>query len=364
MATDNWYALSTEDVLQRLQTDAASGLTAQEVERRREQYGTNELPREAGTPPWKILLSQFTEIMVIVLVVAAVISILIGDSKDAIVIMAIVVLNAALGFFQEYQAEQALASLSEMQTPIVRVRREGHVQEMSAVELVPGDIVLLEAGDRIPADGRLLEAVNLQIDESALTGESSAVEKDTAAMEDCDPPPALADRTNVAYMGTAVTYGRGLLVVTGTGLKTQLGNIASMLQQVEKGRTPLQERLEKVGLPPGGRGAGRVCAGVRRRRGARRGYRRNAADGDQPGRGGDPRRSARRDHDRAGAGRPAHDPAARADPQAAGGRNARLGVRDLLGQDRHADAQRNDRDADRAARTRRCHRARCGLSSR
>ncbi len=247
MATDNWYALPAEEVLQRLETDTANGLSAQEVERRRAEHGTNELPREGGTPPWKILLSQFTEIMVIVLVVAAAISVLIGDTKDAIVIMAIVVLNAALGFFQEYQAEQALASLSEMQTPIVRVRRDGHVHELSAVDLVPGDIVLLEAGDRIPADGRLIEAVNLQIDEAALTGESSAVEKDTAAMDGGDSPPALADRTNVAYMGTAVTYGRGLLAVTGTGLKTQLGNIAAMLQQVEKGRTPLQERLEKVG---------------------------------------------------------------------------------------------------------------------
>lgn len=247
MATDNWYALAAEEVLQRLETDAANGLSAQEVERRRTEHGTNELPREGGTPPWKILLSQFTEIMVIVLVAAAAISVLIGDTKDAIVIMAIVVLNAALGFFQEYQAEQALASLSEMQTPIVRVRRDGHVHELSAVELVPGDIVLLEAGDRIPADGRLIEAVNLQIDEAALTGESSAVEKNTGAMDGGDSPPSLADRTNVAYMGTAVTYGRGLLAVTGTGLKTQLGNIAAMLQQVEKGRTPLQERLEKVG---------------------------------------------------------------------------------------------------------------------
>ena len=247
MATDNWYALSAEETLERLQTDVAAGLSAEEVARRQEQYGKNELPREGGTPPWKILLGQFTEIMVIVLLAAAAISILIGDTKDAIVILAIVVLNAILGFFQEYQAEQALAALGEMQTPIVRVRRDGHVHELSAVDLVPGDIVLLEAGDRVPADGRLIEAVNLQIDESALTGESTVVEKGAAALDDADSPLALADRTNVAYMGTAVTYGRGLLVVTSTGLKTQLGNIAAMLQRVEKGRTPLQERLEKVG---------------------------------------------------------------------------------------------------------------------
>ena len=178
--------------------------------------------------------------------------------------------------------------LSAMQTPIVRVRREGHVQELSAVELVPGDIVLLEAGDRIPADGRLLEAVNLQIDEAALTGESHAVEKDSAAMDESDSPPALADRINVAYMGTAVTYGRGMLAVTDTGLKTQLGNIATMLQSVEQGRTPLQERLEKGRLYPGGRGAGGVCAGLCRWRGPRRRYRGDAVDVDQPGGGSHP----------------------------------------------------------------------------
>jgi Ca2+-transporting ATPase len=134
-----------------------------------------------------------------------------------------------------------------MQTPQVRVRRDGHVHILSAVDLVPGDIVLLEAGDRVPADGRLVEAVNLQVDEAALTGESMAVEKFAAAMEATDPPPALADRHNVAYMGTSVTYGRGVLVVTETGLRTQLGNIAALLQGVEQGRTPLQERLEQMG---------------------------------------------------------------------------------------------------------------------
>jgi Ca2+-transporting ATPase len=185
---------------------------------------------------------------VIVLLVAAVLSFFIGDTKDALVIIAIVILNAALGFFQEYQAEQALAALSAMQTPQVRVRRDGHVHELSATDLIPGDIVLLESGDRIPADGRLVEAVNLQIDESALTGESVAVQKESKAMEDSDPAPALADRHNVAYMGTSVTYGRGVLVVTDTGLQTQLGTIAALLQRVEEGRTPLQERLSKMGL--------------------------------------------------------------------------------------------------------------------
>ncbi|NDJ76410.1 MAG: HAD-IC family P-type ATPase, partial [Chloroflexi bacterium] len=248
MTSHKWYALVKEDVLQHLATDQEAGLGTAEVAQRRAQHGANELPREGGTSVWQLLISQFTSVMVLVLIAAAIVSIFIGDSKDAIVIMAIVVLNAALGFFQEYQAEQALVALGEMQTPLVRVRRGGHVQEVSAVDLVPGDIVLLEAGDRIPADGRLVEGANLQVDESALTGESIDTQKEVAALEDSDPPPAIADRHNMLYMGTAVTYGRGVFVVTETGLNTQLGNIAALLQNVEEGRTPLQERLERVGF--------------------------------------------------------------------------------------------------------------------
>jgi Ca2+-transporting ATPase len=246
--TEKWYALPGEDALRQLGSNLEQGLSEEEVRQRQDQHGKNELPSGAETSIWDLLKGQFTDIMVIVLLVAAVLSVMIGDAKDAIVIMAIVVLNAALGFFQEYQAEQALAALGAMQTPQVRVRRGGHVQEVSAVDLVPGDIVLLEAGDRVPADGRLVEAFNLQVDESALTGESVAVEKHNQALEDTNPPPALADRHNLAYMGTAVTYGRAVLAVTATGLATQLGKIAAMLQRVEKGRTPLQERLERVGV--------------------------------------------------------------------------------------------------------------------
>jgi Ca2+-transporting ATPase len=248
MDTDKWYALPAEAVVQQLNTDLHHGLTAPEVEKRQADTGKNELPTESGSSIWELVRGQFTEVMVLVLLAAAVISIVVGDTKDAVVIIAIVILNAGLGFFQEYQAEQALAALGAMQTPHVRVRRDGHVHELSAVDLVPGDIVMLEAGDRVPADGRLIEAVNLQIDESALTGESVAVEKTDGVIEDTDPPPALAERYNLAYMGTAVTYGRAVLVVTATGLKTQLGTIAALLQRVEKGRTPLQERLERVGF--------------------------------------------------------------------------------------------------------------------
>ncbi len=246
--TEKWYALSEADVLKQLHTSLDSGLSESEVQQRQTQYGKNELPAAEGTSIIQLLIGQFTSVMVLVLLIAAIISLFLGDIKDAVVIMAIVILNAMLGFFQEYQAEQALAALSAMQTPHVRVRREGHVHELSALDLVPGDVVLIEAGDRIPADGRLVEAVNLQIDKSALTGESVAVQKSTAKLEDNDPPPALADRLNVAYMGTVVTYGRGILAVTGTGIKTQLGTIASLLQRVEEGRTPLQERLARLGI--------------------------------------------------------------------------------------------------------------------
>lgn len=244
---ERWYARTVDETLRALETDIEQGLSESVAAQRRAKYGPNELPSGDETSLWELLKSQFTDIMVLVLIAAAGISIAIGDVKDAIVIMAIVLLNAALGFFQEYQAEQALAALGAMQTPQVRVRRDGHVHTLSAVELVPGDIVLLESGDRIPADGRLIEAVNLQIDEAALTGESMAVDKTTEILDNDNGPLALADRRNIAYMGTAVTYGRGVLAVTATGIKTQLGNIAAMLQRVEKGRTPLQERLERVG---------------------------------------------------------------------------------------------------------------------
>ncbi|MBI5960057.1 MAG: cation-translocating P-type ATPase [Chloroflexi bacterium] len=245
---EKWYALSQEDTLERLEANQENGLSQQEAAQRQAKYGKNELPSEAETSIWELLRSQFTDVMVIVLIVAAIISVFIGDTEDAVVILAIVVLNAALGFFQEYQAEQSLAALSAMQTPHVRVRRDGQVHQMSAIDLVPGDIVLLEAGSRIPADGRLIEAANVQIEEAALTGESMAVEKSVAVIEETDHPPALAERHNMAYMGTAITFGRGTMIVTATGLHTELGAIAAMLQRVEKGRTPLQERLERVGV--------------------------------------------------------------------------------------------------------------------
>ncbi|MDQ3285728.1 MAG: cation-translocating P-type ATPase, partial [Actinomycetota bacterium] len=187
----------------------------------------------------------FTSAMIVILIVAAVASALLGDYEDSIAIAVIVVLNAALGFGQEYRAERAMDALKRLSAPIVKVRRNGHVREVSARELVPGDVVLLEAGNLVPADGRLLEGTNLRVQESALTGESEPVEKDPVALEEEDPP--LGERANMVYSSTVVTKGRGLYVVTETGMATELGKIAAMIQTAGPEQTPLQRRLNQVG---------------------------------------------------------------------------------------------------------------------
>lgn len=238
--------LEPEQSLAALEVDAAAGLTDKEVARRRAQYGANTLPADRGTNWAQLVLGQFRDLMVLILLVAAAISWVVGDVKDVVVILAIVLLNAALGISQEYRAEQALAALGALQVPLVRVRRHGEARQLSAVELVPGDIVLLQEGDRIPADGRLIESVNLQVEEAALTGESLPVEKHTAALDGKEDIP-LGDRDNMVWMGTSVNYGRGVMAVTQTGLATELGSIAAMLLQVERGITPLQRRLNRLG---------------------------------------------------------------------------------------------------------------------
>ncbi len=242
----DFYQLDIAESLKRLKTSVETGLSDAEVEQRRIEYGKNSLPVGEKTNWFKLILGQFTDLMVIILIVAAVISAFLGDTKDVIVILAIVILNAILGTYQEFQAEKALAALSALQVPLVRVRRKGEVQQINAEELVPGDIVILAEGDRIPADGRLVEGHNLQIDESALTGESMPVDKHIETLNG-DQKIAVADRTNMAFMGTAVTFGRAEMAVTQTGLKTELGNIAALLLQVEQGITPLQRRLNKLG---------------------------------------------------------------------------------------------------------------------
>ena len=242
----DFYKLSVDETLSELKTQAESGLTEADARQRQTEYGKNALPVDSGTNWFQLIFGQFTDLMVIILIVAAVISAFLGDTKDVIVIMAIVILNAILGVYQEYQAEKALAALSAMQVPLVRVRRGGRVEQINAEDLVPGDIVVLSEGDRIPADGRIIQSINLQIEEAALTGESLPVDKTTAPISS-EQAVALGDRTNMTFMGTAVNFGRGEMVVTRTGLKTELGNIAAMLLQVEQGITPLQRRLNRLG---------------------------------------------------------------------------------------------------------------------
>ncbi len=240
-----WTQKSVDEVFKELNTDPERGLSADEVTRRQEKYGLNELIDRGGKSPWRILAEQFTEVLVIVLIVAALISAFLGDVEDTVVILAIVVLNAAIGFRQEYRAEKAMAALKKLSTPEVKVHRDGTTKKIPATELVPGDIVLLEAGDAVPADGRLIESANLRIQEAALTGESEPVEKDWQFIGNSETP--LADRRNMAYKGTNVTYGRGTMVVVATGMDTELGHIAEMLQTVESEPTPLQKRLARLG---------------------------------------------------------------------------------------------------------------------
>nr|BAL56591.1 calcium-translocating P-type ATPase, PMCA-type [uncultured prokaryote] len=240
-----WHALSVEEVLQKANIDPRHGLTTDEARQRLTQFGPNELAEHPRPGFWRMLLEQFNNFLVLILIAAAVISLVLGEMEEAIAIIAIVLLNAILGVIQERRAEEALAALKKMAAPEAHVLRDGHRVTLPARELVPGDIVFLEAGNYVPADLRLLEAVNLRIDEASLTGESVAVEKRHDVVLPEDTP--LGDRVNVASMGTIVTYGRGKGVVVATGMQTQLGRIAELIQSYEEEATPLQRRLDQLG---------------------------------------------------------------------------------------------------------------------
>jgi len=241
----NPYLLPKDQVLNELKTSFSNGLSDREAKDRLSQFGLNELVEIGRKSAFAILFDQIKEIMVIILIVAAVISGFLHEYIDAAVILVIVVLNTTLGFWQEFNAENAMEALKKLAVPRVRVRREGVEKEIPAKDLVIGDIVILEAGNIIPADARLIDAANLKVQEAALTGESEPAEKDVDVLSGTDIP--LADRKNMIYMGTVVTYGRAQAVVTATGMKTELGNIATMLQEVEDEQAPLQRRLAKLG---------------------------------------------------------------------------------------------------------------------
>jgi len=240
----DWHTLKAEDVLKHLEVHE-SGLTSEEAAKRLAHYGENQL-HETPRPGFLAMLwEQLNNFVVILLIIASIISALLGDYVEAAAIMAIVVLNSVLGIVQEQRAEEALAALKRLAAPDAQVIRDRRRKAVPARELVPGDIVYLEAGNYIPADVRLLEAINLRIEEASLTGESLAVQKNAASVFDKNVP--LGDRKNTAFMGTLVSYGRGRGAVVSTGMHTQLGLIASMLQNVETEETPLQRRLDQLG---------------------------------------------------------------------------------------------------------------------
>jgi P-type Ca2+ transporter type 2C len=239
---ENWHHIGVDRVLHELGS-RHSGLVADEVRERRLRFGPNELKSKRKPPAILVFGRQFLSPLIYVLLVAAVVSLVIGHYVDAVVVFAVLLLNAFIGYFQETQAEKAMEALTEMAAPKARVRRDGKIETLPAKELVPGDIILLEAGDKTPADARLLEAANLKVNESALTGESMPVAKQTS-MIGGDVP--IADRTNMVYMGTIVTSGRAVGVVVTTGMSTEMGKIATGIQEIKPEPTPLQKNISKL----------------------------------------------------------------------------------------------------------------------
>jgi Ca2+-transporting ATPase len=237
--------MTAEHVAETLGVSVADGLTSAEAASRLAEYGPNDLEGGPERSLAAMVVGQFNDVLVWVLLAATVVSFLMGDRVDAVVIMAIVVLNAVLGVAQEYRAEQSLAALKDMSAPLARVRRDGRVVEIPAREVAPGDILLLEAGSVVAADARVVEAASLLADESLLTGEAEPVEQSPSPVEDEDAP--LGDRTSILFSGSAVTNGRGVAIVVGTGADTEVGRIAAMLNQVQPEQTPLQRKLEGLG---------------------------------------------------------------------------------------------------------------------
>ncbi|BAF59640.1 MAG: calcium-translocating P-type ATPase, SERCA-type [Pelotomaculum sp.] len=241
----NWYSLDTDEICQKLGTNTVRGLDLNEAAIRLKNYGPNVLQEKPPRSLLSMFIAQMKEILVVILIAAAVISGFLGEWEDSIVIIAIVILNGAIGTFQENKAENALKALKELTRPFAKVIRGEKVLQINAGEVVPGDLILVEAGDLVPADARLIESSSLQTSEAALTGESLPVEKESAVIKAHQVP--LGDRKNMLFMGTTVTGGRGKAVVVATGMKTELGRIAQLLDEAVPETTPLQQQLEKVG---------------------------------------------------------------------------------------------------------------------
>jgi len=239
----SWHAMEIEETMKQLDSKE-TGLSQEEVQKRLQQYGTNELQKEKGTSPIKMFLEQFEDLLIIILLVATGLSLFLQEYTDAIVIVAIVVACAVLGFVEEYRSEKALEALKKMTAPTAVVLRDGKEVKIQTSEIVPGDIILLYTGDKVPADARLIEAFNLKVDEASLTGESSPVSKDVAAILESAP---VNDRRDMVFTGTVVVYGRGKAIATSTGMNTEFGKIAKMVQVTEEEATPLEKRMTSVG---------------------------------------------------------------------------------------------------------------------
>ncbi|MCD6236170.1 MAG: HAD-IC family P-type ATPase, partial [Thaumarchaeota archaeon] len=243
MPEPRWHALTADQVLRTLETDL-NGLSEEEAARRLEVYGPNELREEKRKSKLEIFINQFKNILILILLIATGLSILIGELLDAVLIVSIVLASAILGTFQEYRAERAIETLRKLTSPEATVLRSGREVKVPARSIVPGDVLLLRAGDRVPADARIIESIDLKIDESSLTGESVAVAKKVDPLPEDTP---LADRANMAYAGTVVIYGKGKAVVVATGMNTEVGRIAEMVQEEVEEKTPLEKRTDEIG---------------------------------------------------------------------------------------------------------------------
>ncbi|MFQ9511353.1 MAG: HAD-IC family P-type ATPase, partial [Lachnospiraceae bacterium] len=238
----NYFNQSSEEVLQQMQT-TKQGITSSEAEARLQQYGENALQEAKKKSVFQVFFEQFCDLLVIILIVAAIISMISGNVESTIVIFAVIILNAVLGTVQHFKAEKSLSSLKALSSPCAKVLRDGQKIEIPSKDVVPGDILLLEAGDLVVADGRVIESFSLQVNESSLTGESTNVDKHTDRIEESQV--SLGDQTNMVFSGSLVTYGRAVVVVTGTGMKTEIGKIAELMNDTKEKKTPLQVSLDQ-----------------------------------------------------------------------------------------------------------------------
>lgn len=240
-----WYKKSKNEILQELNVDEKNGLSSTEALRRLEKYGKNKLETKKKKTLFKQFLSQLKDVMIYILIIAAMISAFLGEISDALIILLVIIINAVIGVIQESKAEKALDALKELSTPKALVKRDGSLKEILSEDIVPGDIVIIDAGRYIPGDLRLIDTANLKIEESAFTGESVPSEKDAFFLPDKEIP--IGDQNNMAFMSTLATYGRGVGVVVGTGMNTEIGKIAKMIEQEENDETPLQKKLSELG---------------------------------------------------------------------------------------------------------------------